>query len=300
MGKKDSVIDEMVKFSEYEEKAVDKLKVLRRRFKVWLLYNKTATVILFFFILFIVALFLLNTIKVPYVVYEPVEEVVKDVDIEFYSEEQPYETITPVVETINHTETAIVRNGTSQVGYEYCYDVDMKYNYSLYGNLSLMENNMDKMHDTGYWEGVYSQEIIICNEENETITVIYDMCKYQASDELECTGHHIENIAGYYCRKAYHTWETLFAPDKYFVVKPVDVSTKEICEKRYREVVVGKRQVVNVTHTENITKYERGVDYRNVTKNKTVLIEKKDVSSREVVKRRGLVTDLLMRLFKID
>jgi hypothetical protein len=300
MGKKDAVIDEMVKISDYEEKVVDKLKIWRRRFKVWLLYNKTATVILFFFILFIVAVFALNTIKVPYVVYEPVEEVVKDVGIEYYSEEQPYETTVPVVETVNRTETMVVRNGTSKMGYEYCYEVDMKYNFSYFGNLSLMENRRDKKHDTGYWEGVYSQEITICNEENETITVIYDMCKYQGSDELECTGHHIENIAGYFCRRAYHTWETLFAPDKYFIMKPIDVSTQKVCEKRYREIVVGKRRVINVTHTENITKYERGVGYKNVTKNKTVLVEKKDLSSREVVKKRGLVTDLLMRLFKLE
>lgn len=300
MKKKETVIDELVKISEYEDRLADKFKILRRRFKVWLLYNKLATAVFVLFLLVILSIYLLNTIQVPYAVYEPVEEVTKDVETEFFSEKQPYEVVVPVVETINYTEEQVVRNGTAQVGYTSCYEVDFKFNYSYYGDLGEMRDYMDKNHDTGYWEGQYKQEMTICNEENETLEFIYNLCMFQGNEMLECIGEYIEIIPGFVCRKVHHTWITLFAPDKYMRIQPVSVSKKTLCEKKYKEVEVGKRQLVNVTYSENITKYEKSVEYKDVVKNKTTLVEKKDILSKEVIRKRGLITDLISRLFGWD
>ncbi|MBD3259948.1 hypothetical protein GF371_04950 [Candidatus Woesearchaeota archaeon] len=300
MGKKDSVIDEMVKLSEYEEKAAGRLKILRRRFKVWVLYNKLPTAIFVLFVCFILLIYFLNTIQVPYVVYEPVEEITKDVETEFYADKEPYEVVVPVVETVNHTEEKVVRNGTAEIGYEHCYEEDFSFNFSYYGDLSEMRDYMDKNHDTGYWEGQYKQEMTICNEENDTMEFIYNLCRFQGNEELECKGEFIEKIPRHTCRDVYHVWVTLFAPDKYMRIQPVSVSQKTICEKRYREVEVGKRRVVNVTHSENFTRYEKAVEYRDVVRNKTIVVEKKDISSKEVIQKRGLITDLISRLLGWD
>ncbi|MBW3011281.1 hypothetical protein KY326_03615 [Candidatus Woesearchaeota archaeon] len=289
----DEMIDTEVKFSHF-------FKLLGRKIKLWFIYHKCGAALLLAFIFTIIFLIIINTvITVPYTAVDVVEEEIMTVDVEYIYEDIPYEVVVPVQKQEEVTEIVSNRSKTN-VTYEHCYDVDMKYNISYHGDLSEMKDKYDSLHTVGYWEGTYYQTPIVCNEEEDyELQLVYKHCKMQGNDTVDCHGGIMIEVLPQRCLTlASIPWETIFSPDKDIVLIPESVSQKKVCEERQREVEIGKRNLVEVTTTKNKTEYVPGVEYKEVRREKPVVENRTKISTKETIKYRGIITDFLARLFE--
>ncbi|MCK4669749.1 MAG: hypothetical protein KAT43_00990 [Nanoarchaeota archaeon] len=297
MKKKKEIVDEII---DSEVKLSHFFKLLKRKVKLWCIYHKFSAPIFLAFIFTLIFLIIINTIiTVPYTAMETVSEEIMTVDVEYVYEKIPYEVVVPVQEQEAVTELVSNRSKTN-ITYDYCYDVDMEFNISYHGDLSEMYEKYDSLHTVGYWEGTYYQTPIICNQEEDyELQLIYKHCRMDGSEEVDCHGGVIAEVLPGRCLTLPSIqWETIFSLDKDIILVPESVSQKTVCEKRQKEVEVGKRSLVETTVYRNKTSHIPAVEYKEVQKEKPVVKNRTLVSTKEVIKHRGLITDFLARLFE--
>lgn len=289
----DEMIDTEVRFSHF-------FRLLHRKMKLWVIYNRLSAALFLAFAFTVIFLLIINTaVRVPYTATDVVEEEITTVDVEYVYERMPYEVVVPVQRQEESTELVSNRSRTN-ITYEHCYEVDMEYNISYHGDLSEMKDKYDSRHTVGYWEGTYYQTPIVCNQEQEhELQLVYRHCRMQGNETVDCHGGIMAEVLPGRCLTLPSIqWETIFSPDKDILLFPEWVSKKKVCEKRQREVEVGKRSLVEVTTTRNRTEYVPAVEYKEVKKERPVVENRTMISAKERIKYRGIITDFLARLFE--
>ncbi len=250
-----SVVDELMEISDAEHKFVDSAYNYSRSHKKPVII---ASIIAGILIIIIILFFL---IKVPVSVEKSLIDKQSIVIPQVETRQMEFLTLVPYEEE-QLKQVIIDERKESVVLVDECSPVDFEFDYSYVGDLS--KNKYDDLKDVGYKDGRYMQAVEVCNYENETLQLTYEMCYWRGRKIERCKGDFLFEVYPEKCRIIDDlVWITEFDSRKNIFIEIKDVSQLEECGKKEKTVLLGKRPRTELVAV-NVTRYRPEKEFRTV------------------------------------